>query len=196
MDRNANANVVGRGMLANKHTLIRTAYHEAGHALLAHLHGFRIIWITIIPDVRTLGRVRSMDWELDYVAAHQPERLIWAVVATLSVKLAGPLAELVLRPGPNRRDGNDYDAVREILRYARLSAYDEETIIERCEATVLRGLRVHWSAVCALVAELLENGRIEGSRAHEILTAGSQKLFAGSVAARAVERCGRQPRSM
>ena len=154
------------------HSLIRTAYHEAGHALLAHLHGFRIMWVTIIPDARTLGRARSMGWELDYVAANQPERLIWAVIANLSVKLAGPLAELVLHPGPNRRDGNDYNAAREIMRYARFSAYDEEAIIERCEATVLRGLRVHWSAVRALVAELLEDGRVKGVRAHEILMAG------------------------
>jgi hypothetical protein len=77
-------NIVGRGMLDKPvitcgHSLIGTAYHEAGHALLAHLHGFRIMWVTIIPDARTLGRVRSMDWELDYVAANQPERLIWAV---------------------------------------------------------------------------------------------------------------------
>jgi hypothetical protein len=171
-------NIVGRGVLADKpvtrcgHSLIRTAYHEAGHALLAHLHGFRIMWVTIIPDVRTLGRMRSMDWDLDYVAANQPERLIWAVIANLSVKLAGPLAELVLDPGANRRDGNDYNAAREIMRYARLSAHDEEAIIERCEATVLRGLRVHWSAVRALVAALLEDGRIEGLHAHEIFTAG------------------------
>jgi len=94
------------------------------------------------------------------------------VVANLSVKLAGPLAELVLHPVPNRRDGNDYNAAREIMRYAGLSAYDEEAIIKRCEAIVMRGLRGHWSAVRALVAELLEDGRIEGARAHEILTAG------------------------
>jgi hypothetical protein len=36
----------------------------------------------------------------------------------------------------------------------------------------LRGLRVHWSAVRALVAALLEDGRIEGLHAHEIFTAG------------------------
>jgi hypothetical protein len=36
---------------------------------------------------------------------------------------------------------------------------------------VLPGLRLHWLAIRALVASLLEDGRIEGLVAHEILTA-------------------------
>ena len=75
------------------------AYHEAGHALWAHQLGFRIVFVSIIPDAVTLGRVRATDWVLDHVAANQPERLVEAVTASLGVKLGGPLAELVLQPG-------------------------------------------------------------------------------------------------
>jgi hypothetical protein len=36
-------------------TLERVAHHEAGHALLAHLLGWKINWVTIVPDDDLLG---------------------------------------------------------------------------------------------------------------------------------------------
>jgi hypothetical protein len=148
-----------------------TAYHEAGHAFWAHQLGFRIVFVSIIPDAVTLGRVRATDWVLDHVAANQPERLVEAVTASLGVKLGGPLAELVLQPGKNRRIGNDYAAARAILRYANIPDLDKVEVLARAELSVLRGLERYWGAVCALAEALLEAGIVDGRQAHRILAA-------------------------
>jgi hypothetical protein len=149
----------------------RSAYHEAGHAFWAHQLGFRIVFVSIIPDADTLGRVRATDWVLDHVAANQPERLVEAVTASLAVKLGGPLAELVLQPGKNRRIGNDYAEARAILRYANIPDLDKVEVLARAELTVLRGLERYWDAVCALAEALLEAGIVDGPQAHRILVA-------------------------
>jgi hypothetical protein len=148
-----------------------TAFHEAGHAFWAHQLGFRIASASIIPDAVTLGRVRATDWVLDHVAANQPKRLVEAMSASLTVKLGGPLAELVLHPGPNRRTGNDYAAARAILRYANIPDLDKVEVLACTELTVLRGLERYWDSVCALAEALLEAGIVDGRQAHRILAA-------------------------
>jgi hypothetical protein len=142
-----------------------TAYHEAGHAFWAHQLGFRIASASIIPDADTLGRVRATDCVLDRVAADQPEQLVEAMSASLAVKLGGPLAQLVLHPGPNRRIGNDYAAARAILRYANVPDLDKVEVLARAELTVRRGLEGYWHAVCALAEALLEAGIVDGPQA-------------------------------
>jgi hypothetical protein len=52
--------------------LTRTAYHEAGHALLSHLQNFAIHSVTIVPDERCLGEVRAKSGALDDVAENKP----------------------------------------------------------------------------------------------------------------------------
>lgn len=48
----------------------RTAYHEAGHAVMAHELGVKVTWVSIVEDQDTLGRMgrRWERWmhEIDY----------------------------------------------------------------------------------------------------------------------------------
>jgi len=71
------------------------AYHEAGHAVIAHVLGFRVRRVTIVPDDKSQGRmiwdklpVRDRDLGWSDLRPHQRQRLEdWIIVA-----LAGPLA--------------------------------------------------------------------------------------------------------
>ena len=95
------------------------AWHEAGHAVIAHLLGGRIVSVTLEPEEEGFGGRSAIQWSTSDGAS----------VASLSgrVALAGPIAEV------ERFGGQDLDDVHV------LAAWEADwREIERCAAVLER----------------------------------------------------------
>lgn len=149
----------------------RTAYHEAGHAVMASILRLRCKEISIIPDEDYLGRfirgaVRNIDPECEsnQKTRSELERLTMQV-------LAGNVAEHLLTGRKCRvGSGDDYHKAVNYLSYV---ASDEE-IPHYLEALWYRtkaklSVDHQWLAVQRLAEELLKKRRLKSKRIKEII---------------------------
>lgn len=165
-----------------------TSYHEAGHAVVAHLMGWTVEKVSIVPDKRdgTLGRAMvhaKREWAQTAVRANRRKAIRdWTISGALVV-LAGASAERVLtgrEVWPDDADGGDYDlAIKYIERLCpqRRDETGEEwydriiTLYERLITRATRLLRnpENWALVETVAHELLKRGEV-GPEVESILT--------------------------
>jgi hypothetical protein len=142
------------------------AYHEAGHAVIAHVLGFRVRRVTIVPDDKSQGRmiwgkppIRGRDRGWYNLSPSNARRLEdWLIVL-----LAGPLAMRHHNPrshwrksgtgyGEFMQKGSDFQVAGELIDYlhgdeAVASAYwgyvraQAEAIVEKRWAWIDRVAR-------------------------------------------------------
>ncbi len=141
--------------LAEHHRPEHTAYHEAGHAVAAHVLGAKIHGISIIGDDRVAGRT---------LIAFPPSRYAgWRRVVTL---WAGPAAE-------ERGAGSTLDTdlitilplVAELVRHKGRRVPYSDRARRRAEVLIAR----HWVAVDRLARGLLRHKAITGDLVHRII---------------------------
>ena len=148
--------------------LVRTAFHEAGHALLAYRVGDDIQRVTIRRKGNVLGSLFHNRRTLGSVLLTRPGLLSAALHAAVMVMVAGPLAEVVLgrRPAETACLTADYDKAKQL---AAAWSSMPETVIATAEVMAWQVLRQSWAQVAALAETLLIDRTIEGSRAVEIM---------------------------
>jgi ATP-dependent Zn protease len=150
-----------------------SAYHEAGHALMAIRVGARIRSITIEPDWDD-GPARHADtcvvWPLDrFTDRELREKLV-------HVALAGPAAEMIhsgepYHPGLVAEWAADWQAAWKAATFLipiernRL-AYLEETAVQLHR---LLSQDDHWAALAAIVDNLLAHETLEGEDVEDIV---------------------------
>ena len=139
-----------------------TAYHEAGHAIMAVSYGGRIIHVSIDPpDDEGLKRFGESIVQWPKAAAGDIE------IAELKVSLAGPIAELI------------YDGARELIANCAEFAADWHQAVlsasrlkpERSRDKFLAEMERQvwqffedenvWAATCAVADQLLAHETIE-----------------------------------
>lgn len=161
-------------MAQKRHSkLERTAYHEAGHALVAYVERRRLRHVSIIPDEDTQGHCLSGkppgDFHPDYDDG--PRTRAWLERA-IAVSLGGAAAEEHLT-GRHPKSGADEDWRRAIDSASYVTGSIEETeaylnwLWIRTKALLKQPW--YWAAVKALAAELLERRRIGERRARRII---------------------------
>jgi ATP-dependent Zn protease len=149
-----------------------TAYHEAGHAVIAHALGCKVSPATIIPTIDEHGHVihanplrglQRLDIDISDRARLRAEKAI-------SICFAGPLAQQQFRPRSWRRHHaqSDYGQIIDLAQ--RLCGSDEEvTAFVRWRELVARDMvRQHWPAIERVASLLLER---QQAGADEIVTA-------------------------
>jgi ATP-dependent Zn protease len=150
-----------------------SAYHEAGHALLAVLSGARVISVTIDPDWDD-GPQRYGDTQLEW-AVDGPYDQAWVEKSVL-VALAGPVAEMIhcgepFHPGLVPEWASDWRIAWEAA--AAVVPDDRKRLkwLEECTRTLHRLLSNddHWSALAAIVDHLLAHETLEGDAVDEII---------------------------
>ncbi len=150
------------------------AYHEAGHALMAICVGARVRRITIDPEWDD-GPARHADiqveWPIDQLTDRQfRER-------TVSVALAGPVAEMIYRgepyhPGFVAEWASDWQTAWQAIAPIIADQRQRLTYLEQATRKLYRLLERddHWAALAAIVDHLLAHETIEGSEVEEIVT--------------------------
>lgn len=177
---------------ANVEQHIYTAFHEAGHVVMAHLTGYTLR----DPGVRLYeesGGWSGMTYirpvcDLQVAAAslrHGDHQLrlgtISRIEAELRITMAGPVAEALVRgmrlSGRITGFGGEHGDTTTCERYVALiteSRLEAESVLYQAQRRVARILRrrMSWVSVKAIAACLQTDGSLSPERAEQILAPG------------------------
>lgn len=156
--------------------LLSTAYHEAGHAVIAYLHGRRFKCVSIQPtedcngfveyyDARIIGMILSgthcNSWLLE-----QPDEEMLIVERSILSVMAGHIAQEMGAPGSTEPGQMESD--RELLAEI-LFRCNPESGWNEAEETVRRELKDNLYLVEGLVRSLDKRKTLNGRAARAIL---------------------------
>jgi ATP-dependent Zn protease len=147
-----------------------TAYHEAGHAVIAQLCGQQITEVEIIGDDDHLGSVRSLRFPEPLTPEHDPNMPTAPVERRLLCTAAGMVAEAMV----SAREGWD-ESCEDLDAAVRLAM----KVVDDCDRVVpfleiVRDhteelLRRNWVAVETLAEALIERRRMSGEEVRRLL---------------------------
>ncbi|MEX1311381.1 MAG: hypothetical protein AB1Z65_13240 [Candidatus Sulfomarinibacteraceae bacterium] len=151
--------------------LLMTAYHEAGHAVMAQLCGQQITEVEIIGDDDHAGSVRSLRFLEEQPSEHDPaiptapieRRLLCTVAGMAAESMAG--GRSVWDEGSEDLDAAVRLAMQVVGDCERVLPY-LETVREHAEQL----LRVNWVAVERLAGVLVETRRLSGEEVRKLLS--------------------------
>ena len=147
-----------------------TAFHEAGHAVMAELCGRQVTEVEIVGDREHSGMVHSLAFPPDRADGALPEDEIEDVELQLKIILSGTVAESIVS---GREDwdetSEDLDvAVRLAMRLVD-DCEDVLPLLADIRSDIERDLRGRWTAVEALAAELLIRKALTGTEVRNLL---------------------------
>lgn len=151
-----------------------SAYHEAGHALVAIYLGGQVHSLTIAPD-RDDGPDRHGDAQVVWNPRRLSERRIRE--NSVLVALAGPVAERIhrgepLHPGFVPEWMADWrlawEAAETLVPEPRLRVKYLERVTDQLDELLRRDAM--WAALAALVDELATHETLESSEIHDIVS--------------------------
>lgn len=152
-------------------SLKATAYHEAGHAVMAWILRVKVRSATIAPD-REAGIAGSVSHE-KLLLGKCPEtidsdRQRIRAEKLIMVLLAGPIAQVLYNPRSFRRyhAGFDWNRVVRLSGMCTESVSTSERHIEYLEGRIKDHLRnpEKWKLVTKVADELLGNTTVDGAR--------------------------------
>ena len=148
-----------------------TAFHEAGHAVMAFFEHLRVDEISIVENDDSKGRTRHEDplrnIHLDIDGSN---RARLRAEAAIRVALAGPIAQRLHSPKGYRRYHGDFDhrQASEIISDITGSTEEANAYMRLLEIQTKQALGMKWPIVQHLAEALLERRRLS---AKEIRTA-------------------------
>jgi hypothetical protein len=147
-----------------------TAFHEAGHAVMAELCGQHLTRVEIEGDTEHTGTVQSLRFPPDPAEDASPEAAAASVEARLKCVLAGTVAEGRVSGREGWEEGSeDLDlAVRLGMRLVD-DCEDVLPLLEDVREVVHDELVRNWAAVEALAVELLARRSLSGAEVRKLL---------------------------
>lgn len=144
--------------------LERTAFHEAGHAIIALWHGRPVGQVSILPDNTRLGYCEIRKGQ--FGPRHDP------LEVNMLILLAGAASEARLTGGDHSWEGaaQDLNDVRQLSRQRAPNDRQAERLERRMLAKVEKLLCQPsvWQAVEELAQQLLKNTTISGRTARHL----------------------------
>jgi ATP-dependent Zn protease len=147
-----------------------TAYHEAGHAVMAHLCGQRITEVEIVGDDEHSGSVRSLRFPAERSSEPDPTTPTAPLERRLLCTIAGMVAESIVG-GDDRWDEGAED-LELAVRLAMQIVDDCEKVLPFLEAAREHAedlLRGRWSEVERLASSLMNKRRLTGDEVRCLL---------------------------
>ena len=164
------------GDMIMNNELMATAYHEAGHAVVAYLHGRRFKYVSIEPNEEQAGVVGFYDSRIISAIIEGTHCNIWLlehpdeagkiVERAILSTMAGYIAQDMGVPGSVELW--QWESDREYL-VDILIAVDLDYGYENATATVRQELNDNWYLVEGLVNTLIEKKTLTGKDARRIL---------------------------
>lgn len=148
-----------------------TAYHEAGHAVMAEVYGRLITRVEIEGDSEHTGSVESLRIDSEAGEKADGEAVRQAIEERLKCILAGTVAEgMVSGRDQWPESSEDLDlAVRLAMRLVE-NCEDVLPLLERLRGELVVELERHWGGVERLAAELLRKKSLDGSEVRRLLS--------------------------
>jgi ATP-dependent Zn protease len=144
------------------------AYHEAGHAVVAHRLGVEVEHVTIVPDHTSRGHFVHADLFCARGLGSDRANLERAI----AIYLAGPLAQArLLRRLDRRRGGRqDYDCASGLARYLAGAAGEREFL--RYQERRTHALVEHyWNEIELVAQALIKRDQLSGPEVKDIIEA-------------------------
>jgi hypothetical protein len=161
-----------------------TAYHEAGHAVIAWTLKRKFRHVTIVPTETTLGHVQLHPWGKHTDPDDRVDgRTLKLFESDILISLAGKLAETRLtgRVGGvgGRRDAHDAFHLASFLwEEPEVLQQYFNFMVSRAQAMITHEWT--WHAIQVLAAALLEQKRIEYRTARKIIAEADRAYWTGS----------------
>ncbi|QDV55611.1 hypothetical protein [Rosistilla oblonga] len=150
-----------------------SAYHEAGHAMMAMIAGARILSVTIEPDWDD-GPQRHADIQIQWPTERFDSRELSEKLAM--VALAGPAAEMIhtgdpYHPGLIAEWKSDWELAWEAAAPRFPDPRKRLAYLEQITARAYRILAQDdfWAALATIVDNLLAHETLEGEEVEEIV---------------------------
>jgi len=141
-----------------------TAFHEAGHAVMAELCGRLLTEVEILGDRDLTGSVQSL------ALNPKPDAEVEDIERHLKIILAGTIAEMMVSGREDWDDASeDLDAAVRLAMRLVDDCEDVLPLLAEIRSDVERDLRDRWSAVEALAAELLVRKALTGTEVRNLL---------------------------
>jgi hypothetical protein len=158
-----------------------SAYHEAGHAVVAHVLGRRFGGVTAVAEASALGRCRyaeERNFDPDLPGMYSGPQVQRVLENQIVGYLAGPIAQGILTGEKSWRETSgrgDVARAVDLAMYVTGDIGEAEAYLARLwlEAENLLKLPENWGAVRALAAELVEARHVGEDQAREIIAAGA-----------------------
>ena len=164
------------------------AYHEAGHAVAAHMQGYRLRAVSIVATQGRLGYCRLASPGLETLLERAPRgrgltpthavHLHALVVISLSGSAALRLAGLSVGS-----ESDDVTARRLIQRLLGVNLGEQESgdrLLARLTGEAETLLRTHWNAVERVAEALLWFRALSGQRVHDLVDSVAESRPASS----------------
>ncbi len=171
--------------------LLAVAYHEAGHAVVSWQLGvpLRRTGVTIIPHGSTAGAThhwqvvgRDVEWDLSDRNRLRTEKLV-------QICLAGNVAQRRFDPRSVRgvhADSDHQQAVDALIRWSTPRELEVWVKLLYLRTEQLLANANAWRAVERLAEALVQQGRIRGKEATEIIRVGFDEQLNETLAARSI----------
>jgi ATP-dependent Zn protease len=159
-----------------------TAYHEAGHMVVAWELGLNVLGATVIPDpeegyagrvvVPVEDRVRYADWvesERAYLFAHMV--MLYAGIAAGERYLGAPLPEMNIDVGFVSPD-SDYDGIADaLLNVAGPGEKDQLETSASAQRIAENRVTARWSQIEAVAQTLMDRETLDERECRRVLEA-------------------------
>ena len=147
----------------SKSQIEATAYHEAGHAVIAYMLGYRPQSVTIVPTVDWAGHIVHANPLYGFqhdIDGSDEARL--RVESFMTICFAGPIAQKLYNPRSWRRAHGqwDYDKIAELSLRVCGSPEQAAAFIRWREITARDMVRAHWLRVQLVAGQLLQRQRL------------------------------------
>jgi ATP-dependent Zn protease len=147
-----------------------TAYHEAGHAVVAHLCGRRVTRLEIVGDAEHTGACHSLTFPPERNRPVDPALPNVDLEARILCTCAGIVAESIVT-GDTGWDESSEDLDRAVRLSIRLLG-DCSRVVRYLEAVRSHAedlLRYNWSSVEALAAALMQRKALNEGEIQDVL---------------------------
>ena len=143
-----------------------TAFHEAGHAVMAELAGRLLTEVEIVGDREHSGMVHSLAFPSRAADGDDPDE----IECQLKIMLAGLVAEAIVTGRKDWDEGSEdlESAVRLAMRLVD-DCEDVLPLLSDIRDDLERELRDQWTAVDTLAAELLIRKALTGTEVRNLL---------------------------
>ena len=141
----------------------RTAYHEAGHALIAYLEGVETEKVSTVPGEDSFGAYEGIHRKASEVELDDGHEFTDETAAKhMRITAAGAEAERLVFGG-GELEGRDFDTLADLA--VRHPQIDQEEMMDQ----VLEMLRSNRKALDRLAESLLERGTLSGDEMEALL---------------------------
>jgi peptidase M41-like protein len=149
--------------VTNFDELRSVAFHEAGHALAAHVFRFPIERVTVVPSDDNLGFIRLVDPNVRH--ANLMKGIVYVLAGYAAERRLLGIKKVTGTEPDFRKAAEGYEELKQHARVTKRAVPTRKELKVRTDALVLK----YRQPIAHLAGRLMVHGTLDGLTAHHIL---------------------------